>query len=94
MKCILDGFQALTLFVSGMGPGVRRNPVNMGDGPAQNLRVPIRVIAATHDTSVQMIEKHYSRRISEHSHEIARRGLLHDDEPTATNIIGLRLECR
>src|SRR5437016_11548866 len=41
MKCILDGYsQALTLFFSGMGPGVRGNPVNVGDGLAQNLRSP------------------------------------------------------
>jgi integrase len=40
--------------------------------------VPIRVIAATHDTSVQMIESNYSRHIAEHSDELSRRALLQD----------------
>jgi hypothetical protein len=38
--------------------------------------VPIRVVAALHDTSVGMIERTYSRHIAEHSDAQARRGLL------------------
>jgi hypothetical protein len=40
--------------------------------------VPIRVVAATNDTSVQMIESNYSRHIAEHSDELSRRALLQD----------------
>lgn len=38
--------------------------------------VPIRIVAAKHDTSVQQIEKTYSRDILHHSDEIERRALL------------------
>ncbi len=38
--------------------------------------VPIRLVAALHDTSVQMIEAHYSAYITEATDEIARRGAL------------------
>jgi integrase len=37
------------------------------------LNVPIRVIAANCDTSVRMLEAHYSRFISQHSDELSRR---------------------
>jgi hypothetical protein len=43
--------------------------------------VPIRLVASLHDTSVSQIESNYSKYISEHSDEISRRALLHDDEP-------------
>jgi integrase len=38
--------------------------------------VPTRVVAALHDTSVAMLEKHYSGFILDHADTIARRGLL------------------
>ena len=38
--------------------------------------VPIRVVAVNHDTSVMMIERTYSRHISDHSDAVARRALL------------------
>ena len=38
--------------------------------------VPIRIVAALHDTSVGMIECTYSKHIAEHSDAQARRGLL------------------
>jgi integrase len=50
------------------------------------LNVPIRIVAATHDTSVAMIEKHYSRHIGEHSDDLSRRALL-QDEAVADNVI-------
>lgn len=37
--------------------------------------VPLRVVAALHDTSVQMIEKTYSSRIADHADAIARAAL-------------------
>ena len=43
--------------------------------------VPIRIVAALHDTSVTMIEKNYSRFITEHSDEVSRVALL--DQPAA-----------
>jgi integrase len=44
--------------------------------------VPIRVVAATHDTSVKMIEQTYSRYILDHSDDLARSAML--DATTAT----------
>ena len=38
--------------------------------------VPIRITAAQHDTSTEMIEQHYGRYISEATEDIARRGAL------------------
>ena len=38
--------------------------------------VPVRIVAATHDTSVPMIEKTYSTHITDYADAIARRGLL------------------
>jgi integrase len=52
--------------------------------------VPVRVVAANHDTSVAMIEKTYSRYIGEHSDTIARRGMLDLTEPPAANVVPLR----
>ena len=43
-------------------------------------RVPTRVVAVNHDTSVAMIEKNYSRYISDHSDAITRAALL-DTQP-------------
>ena len=53
--------------------------------------VPIRVIAVNHDTSVKMIEANYSAYISDHSDEVARKGLLAPPEPLAAdNVVSLR----
>ena len=43
--------------------------------------VPIRVVAATHDTSVAQIEKHYSAHITDHSDKLTRAALLEDPAP-------------
>ena len=51
--------------------------------------VPIRVVAASADTSVAQIEKNYSRFITDHSDELVRRGLLDTGEPGALNVIPL-----
>jgi integrase len=49
--------------------------------------VPVRVVASTHDTSVAMIEKHYSRFIADHSDEHTRRALLQPaPAPVADNV--------
>ena len=44
--------------------------------------VPVRVVAAMHDTSVVMIEKTYSAHISDFADSVARKGLL--ESPTAS----------
>ncbi|MBR0710130.1 tyrosine-type recombinase/integrase [Bradyrhizobium liaoningense] len=50
--------------------------------------VPIRLVASLHNTSVAMIEKHYSRHITEHSiDDIARTGLLLDSAVTVGNVV-------
>jgi integrase len=54
--------------------------------------VPIRLVASLHNTSVAMIEKHYSRFIVEFSDDISRRALLrHEELPTAVadNVVAL-----
>src|SRR6516165_6948139 len=43
--------------------------------------VPVRIVADLCDTSVREIERHYSKHISAHSDEIARRGLLQIEQP-------------
>jgi integrase len=41
-----------------------------------NHGVPIRVVAAVHDTSVQMIERTYSKHIADHADSLVRAALL------------------
>jgi hypothetical protein len=53
--------------------------------------IPIRLAASLHNTSVAMIEKHYSRYITEHSiDDITRTGLLSEPAPAAANEVALR----
>jgi integrase len=51
--------------------------------------VPIRVVAASHDTSVAMIEKTYSKYISDHADAVARLGLLDPSAPAGENVVAL-----
>jgi integrase len=54
--------------------------------------VPIRLVGAVHDTSVAMIEKHYSRYITEGSiDDITRAGLPSEPAPAADNVVALVL---
>jgi integrase len=48
--------------------------------------VPIRVVAAMHDTSVPMIERTYSSFITEFADEVARRGLVSFGEEEAVKL--------
>jgi hypothetical protein len=50
--------------------------------------VPIRVVAALHDTSVIMIERNYSEYIADHSDDLARPTLLE----TSAEIVPLKME--
>ena len=51
--------------------------------------VPIRLVASLHNTSVAMIEKHYSKYITEHSDDISRPALLQHEPPAADNVVAL-----
>jgi integrase len=52
--------------------------------------VPIRLVASLHNTSVAMIEKHYSRYITEHSiDEITRVGLLSEPVSATDNVVAM-----
>ena len=52
--------------------------------------IPIRLVASLHNTSVAMIEKHYSRYITEHSiDDITRAGLLSEPTPVADNVVAM-----
>ncbi len=51
--------------------------------------IPIRLVASLHNTSVRMIEKHYSRYIVEHSDEISRAALLQHEPPSGDNVVAL-----
>jgi integrase len=50
--------------------------------------IPPRLIAALHNTSVAIIEKHYSKYITEYSDDISRQALLqHRPPPSADNVV-------
>ena len=52
--------------------------------------VPIRLVASLHNTSVAMIEKHYSKYITEHSiDDITRAGLLSEPTPATDNVVAI-----
>jgi integrase len=54
--------------------------------------LPIRLVASLHNTSVAMIEKTYSKYITEYSDDISRKALLQHEEPqtaVADNVIAL-----
>jgi integrase len=54
------------------------------------LNVPIRLVASLHNTSVAMIERTYSRYITEHSDDISRAALLHHEPaPVAGNVVSI-----
>ena len=51
--------------------------------------VPIRLVASLHNTSTKMIERHYSKFITEHSDDISRHALLQYEPPGGDNIVAL-----
>ena len=55
---------------------------------------PVRVVAATHDTSVAMIERNYSKFITGHSDTLVRRNLLDTAQPPGGNVVPLPREPR
>lgn len=50
---------------------------------------PIRVVASLHNTSVAIIERTYSKYITEYSDDISRRALLQDEPSTEDNVIAI-----
>ncbi|WBL76025.1 site-specific integrase [Bradyrhizobium xenonodulans] len=51
--------------------------------------VPIRYVASVHNTSVRMIEAHYSKYIVERADDLFRNALLHDEPASGANIVAL-----
>jgi integrase len=51
--------------------------------------IPIRLVASLHNTSVTMIERTYSKFITEHSDDISRKALLQHEPPMAENVVAL-----
>jgi integrase len=51
--------------------------------------VPIRLVASLHNTSVAMIEKTYSKHITEHSDDISRKALLQHEPASGDNVVVL-----
>ena len=50
---------------------------------------PVRIVASLHDTSVAMIERSYSKHISEHSDDIVRPALLSIEVPSGDKVVAL-----
>ena len=48
------------------------------------VNVPIRLVASLHNTSTKMIEKHYSKYITEHSDDISRQRCCSMNRPLPT----------
>ena len=53
------------------------------------LNVPIRLVASLHNTGVAMIERTYSKYITEHSDDISRKALLQDEPAKGENVVAL-----
>jgi len=51
--------------------------------------VAIRIVAANRNTSVEMIQKHYSRYITDHTDAITRAALLDTPQKPPENVIDL-----
>lgn len=51
--------------------------------------VPIRLVASLHNTSVTMIERTYSKYITEHGDDISRKALLQNEPATSDNVVAL-----
>jgi integrase len=52
--------------------------------------VPIRIVAASHDTSTQQVERTYSKHILHYSDTVARQGLLGPPPANEDNVVALR----
>jgi hypothetical protein len=53
------------------------------------VNVPVRVVASTHDTSIEMIERTYSKFIHKHADALQRGALLDLGMTAASNVVPL-----
>ena len=53
--------------------------------------MPIRVVATLHDTSVVMIERTYSKFITDHSDALVPPALLDTSRPIGENVVALKM---
>lgn len=51
--------------------------------------IPIRLVASLHNTSTTMIERTYSRFITEHSDDISRKALLQHEPQIGSNVVAI-----
>jgi integrase len=51
--------------------------------------IPIRLVASLHNTSVAMIEKHYSKHIAEYGEDISRTALLSEPALAEDNVVSI-----
>jgi integrase len=56
---------------------------------ALKRNVPVRIVAATHDTSIVQIERTYSKYIADYSDDISRKALLQHDPIPGDNVVAL-----
>jgi integrase len=77
-----------TIEAAGLGEEVTPYSLRHSSITRQLLRgVPIRVVAASHDTSVPMIEKSYSAMIGDHSDALHRAALIDLGGPSGDNVV-------
>jgi integrase len=77
-----------TIEKAGLGEEVTPYSLRHSSITRQLLRgVPIRVVAASHDTSVPMIEKSYSSSIGDHSDALHRAAMLDLGGPSGDNVV-------
>jgi hypothetical protein len=51
--------------------------------------VPVRIVAAKHDTSIPMIERNYSKYIADHADVLSRRAMLDASISSSDNVVSL-----
>jgi integrase len=51
--------------------------------------IPVRLVASLHDTSTIMVERHYSKYITEHADDISRKALLQHEPPSNDKVVAL-----
>ena len=51
--------------------------------------VPIRLVASLHNTGVAMIERTYSKYITEHSDDVSRKALLQHEPQIGSNVVAI-----
>lgn len=74
----------------GLDPGLTPYCLRHSSIARQLLKgVPVAIVAATHDTSIQQITRHYGRYITDHSDALTRGALLDFAPSTGDNVVSL-----